>query len=226
MSHGLSLMLSRARSVAVDPFFEIDKEILCDVHLVRTSSDEFFAREHPFAHLAEPLVDLVFIDGMHMAEYALRDVINTERYTHPATVIVIDDMLPRNIGEADRVQPPRGGAWTGDVYKITEAFRDLRPDWVCLEVNTEPTGTVVLLGPDARSAVLLEAYDDLVTSYVTPDPQAVPEAVLTRSRAIEPEDLLAAPIWDRLRELRSVPANVARIEVAALLRGAGLRTPA
>ncbi len=50
---GMSLTHSRAVSVAVDPAFAIDREIRCDVHLVRTTSDEFFAREHPFAHLPD-----------------------------------------------------------------------------------------------------------------------------------------------------------------------------
>ena len=78
---GRSLTMSRTRSVGVDPFFAINRELHCDLHLVRASSDEFFARRHPFAHLDEPVVDLAFIDGMHLSEYALRDLINTERYT-------------------------------------------------------------------------------------------------------------------------------------------------
>jgi predicted O-methyltransferase YrrM len=101
---GASLALSRARTVAVDPFYEIEREILCDLHLVRTTSDEFFARRHPLAHFDEPVVDLAFIDGMHLSEYALRDVINVERYCHAGSVIVIDDMLPRGIEEAGRTR--------------------------------------------------------------------------------------------------------------------------
>ena len=79
---GSSLTLSRTRSIGIDPYYTVEKEILCDVHLVRTSSDEFFAREHPLAHFDEPLIDLAFIDGMHLAEYAFRDFVNVERFTH------------------------------------------------------------------------------------------------------------------------------------------------
>ena len=46
---GMSLTHSRVPSVAVDPAFAIDREFRCDVHLVRTTSDEFVAREHPGA---------------------------------------------------------------------------------------------------------------------------------------------------------------------------------
>ena len=125
---GASLALSRARTIAVDPFFAVDCEILCDLHLVRTTSDEFFARRHPLAHFDEPTVDLAFIDGMHLAEYALRDVINVERYCHAGSVIVIDDMLPRNIEEAGRTRQGAAthGAWAGDVYTMVKAFRSLQ----------------------------------------------------------------------------------------------------
>jgi hypothetical protein len=223
---GTSLTLSRTRSIGVDPAFQIRRELLCDLHLVRATSDEFFARRHPLAHFDEPLVDLAFIDGMHLAEYALRDFINTERFTRSTSVIVFDDMLPRNHGEADRDQarPRAVRAWAGDVYKILDALREVRPDLVCLEVDTEPTGTAVVLLPDPENGSLLTAYDDLVADYVTPDPQQVPDEILTRSRAIDPEKLLAAPIWSDLRRLRDHDDDVARRQVRTLLADAGLAT--
>lgn len=219
---------SRARSVGVDPAFHIKRELLCDLHLVRATSDEFFARAHPLAHFDEPVVDLAFIDGMHLAEYALRDFINTERFTHAASVVVIDDMLPRNVPEADRDRgrPRSHPAWAGDVFKILEPLRTLRPDLVCLEVDTAPTGTVVVLLPDASSTTLLSAYDDLVEAFVVSDPQDVPEAILNRTRAIPPEKVLAAPVWDELRALRGIDDAQARPAVSALLADAGLSTPA
>ena len=226
VSTGASMSRSRARSIGVDPAFHVKRELLCDLHLVRATSDEFFAREHPLAHFDEPLIDLAFIDGMHLAEYALRDFINTERFTHAASVIVIDDMLPRNVPEADRdrSRPRSDNAWAGDVYKVLEPLRAARPDLVCLEVDTAPTGTVVVLLPDAASTTLLSSYDDLVEAFVVSDPQDVPNEILTRSRAIAPEALLAAPIWDDLRRLREVEDSRARPEVAAALAGAGLAT--
>jgi hypothetical protein len=130
---GMSLTLSRARTVAVDPFFKIKREVRCDLHLVRMTSDEFFARRHPFAHFDEPTIDLAFIDGMHLSEYLLRDVMNTERFTHAASVIVLDDMLPRGDNEAARDREAAGllhRAWAGDVYKVIIALRRHRPDRV------------------------------------------------------------------------------------------------
>jgi hypothetical protein len=223
VSTGISMRLSRTKSVGVDPFFTIEKELLCDLHLVRSSSDEFFTRKHPFAHFDEPVIDLAFIDGMHLAEYALRDVINTERHTRSTSVIVIDDMLPRDVPEASRDRITR--AWAGDVYKMIGAFQAHRPDLVCLQVNTTPTGTAVLLLPDPSSTALADEYDRLVEELVVPDPQVVPEAILERAHSIEPEHLLEAPIWEGLRRLRSSPDAVARPQVRALLEQAGLTGP-
>jgi hypothetical protein len=220
------MTLSRTRSIGVDPAFRIKRELLCDLHLVRATSDEFFAREHPLAHFDRPVVDLAFIDGMHLAEYALRDLINTERYTHAASVIVLDDMLPRSVEEADRQQdrPRARKAWAGDVYKILEPLVRLRPDLVTLMVDTEPTGTAVVLLPDPGSTALPDAYDELVPRFVTPDPQEVPPAILDRSAAIAPERLLQSAIWPELRRLRVLDDATARPQVRALLGDAGLAT--
>src|SRR5690606_6943151 len=122
-------------------------ELQADIHLARTTSDEFFARRRPLAHLPVPFVDLAFVDGMHLAEYALRDVIAIERFTLPTSVIVLDDMLPGTIEMANRKRSTR--RWTGDVYKAAQALRRLRPDLLVLDVDTKPTGTCLVLFPDA-----------------------------------------------------------------------------
>ena len=227
VSTGTSLTLSRTRSIGVDPFFRIRRELHCDLQLVRATSDEFFASAGAFEHFGGSAFDLAFIDGMHLAEYALRDFINTERHAHPASVIVLDDMLPRVPVEGlrDRRDARSHGAWAGDVYKILDALRTLRPDLVCLELDTRPTGTVAIFLPDSYSTTLAAAYDELVQAYVVPDPQDIPDEVLRRSRALDPEDLLRSPIWDGLRRLRERPAAEARPEVARLLAEAGLATP-
>jgi hypothetical protein len=221
---GRSLTLSRVPSVGVDPFFSVSSELHCDVHLVRATSDEFFARRHPFAHFERPVVDLAFIDGMHLAEFALRDFINTERHCHPASVIVVDDVLPRSVveGGRGRVGSADGGAWAGDVYKVVDALRVHRPDLVVLELDTTPTGTLVVLLPDPTDTSLVGAYDALVPRLVTPDPQDVPDWALTRSRAVDPSVLLDAPIWEELRAARERPRTEARAGLLPVLERAGL----
>jgi hypothetical protein len=211
----------------VDPYFGIRRELHCDLHLIRASSDEFFASPGAFDHFDGRAFDLAFIDGMHLSEYVLRDFINTERHAHPASVIVFDDMLPRVPVEGlrERRDAREHGSWAGDVYKIVDTLRSLRPDIVCLELDTTPTGTVAVLLPDSSSTTLTKAYDEVVEAYVVPDPQDIPAEIINRSRALNPEEFLRAPIWEGLRELRERPAAEARPEVERLLAEAGLATP-
>jgi hypothetical protein len=204
VNRGMSLTLSRVPSVGVDPAFLLDRELHCDVHLVRATSDEFFARRHPFAHFTgrgfPPVVDLAFIDGMHLSEYCLRDFVNTEKWCRPGSVIVIDDMLPRDAEEAGRRRV--GRLWAGDVFKLTAALRSVRPDLVVLEIDTEGTGVVMVLVPDPDDRTLLEAYDGLAREFVVPDPQQVPAEVLGRTHAIDPDRVVSSTAWARIIELR------------------------
>ncbi|MER5428176.1 class I SAM-dependent methyltransferase [Streptomyces sp. NPDC002588] len=221
VNDGRSLRLARVPSIAVDPAFKVTSEIRCDVQLVKATSDEFFARPDPLAHLRggrnpwhnlrrgrHPLgrwhrttLDLSFIDGMHLFEYALRDFVNVERHSDWASVVVFDDMLPRSVDEAARDRHTT--AWTGDVYKLIEILDRHRPDLVTVLVDTRPTGQLLVFGADPRNEVLRESYDDVVAEFLVPDPQKVPEAVLDRVRAVPPEALLEAGFWRPLAHARN-----------------------
>ncbi|MEU1511630.1 class I SAM-dependent methyltransferase [Streptomyces sp. NPDC005811] len=221
VNDGRSLRLSRVPSIAVDPAFKVTSEIRCDVHLVKATSDDFFARDNPLQHLRggrhpwrnlrrgrpalghwrRPVLDLSFIDGMHLFEYALRDFINVERHSDWASVIVFDDMLPRSADEAARDRHTT--AWTGDVYKLTEILARHRPDLVTVLVDTEPTGQLLVFGADPRSRVLSQRYDEILGEFAVPDPQKVPETVLDRVRAVPPETLLTAGFWRPLTRARN-----------------------
>jgi hypothetical protein len=199
------MVLSRCRSIGVDPAFKIDNPIYCDVQLIKASSDDFFAGDQPLAHFAGVPVDLGFIDGMHLSDFALRDFINIEPFMADTGVIVIDDVLPRNGLEAarDRKTEP----WTGDVYKVVEILRRRRPDLVVLLVNTAPTGTALVVGVDQASPVLKDAYAAEEPYLLRPDPQTPPQEYMDRSIAIEPDVLLESPIWERLVAIRETGAS-------------------
>jgi len=197
---GRSLSLSRVPTVAVDPAFIVTAEIDCDLHLVRTTSDGFFARTFPFEHLRGAPVDLAFIDGMHLFEFVLRDFINIERYTLWTSVIVFDDVLPRTVKQAARRR--HGGAWAGDVYKILPVLHRYRPELLAIPVDTQPTGTLLVLCVDPSNASLTENYKDIIRDYVVEDPQQVPMDVLDRHCALDPNAVLGMPFWAILRAVR------------------------
>ena len=221
INDGKSLALSRSPTIGVDPEFWVTKPIQCEVQLVKATSDAFFARADPIRFLRSgrnpwrnlrrnrPLfdhwrggttLDLAFIDGMHLFEFALRDFINVERFSRPTTVIAMDDMLPRRHVEALRGGNPDG--WTGDVFKVSLVLRELRPDLTLIPVDTEPTGVMLVFGADRTSTVLGQRYDDLVERWVTPDPQEVPDHILARRDAYDPAAILAADWWPAIARAR------------------------
>jgi predicted O-methyltransferase YrrM len=207
---GASLGLSRTRSIGIDPAYTITKEIQCEVQLHRTTSDEFFSRPDPVAFFEGVPIDLAFIDGMHLAEFALRDFMNVEKHMSPAGVVLIDDMLPRNSLEAARDR--KTSAWAGDVFKVADILRKYRPDLTVIPVNTSPTGVVIVLGLDPTSRVLDDNYDAALAACLAPDPQVVPEETLRRTHAADPASLMASPVWGKLADLRKKTVNRAALD--------------
>jgi len=193
---GASLALSRATSVAIDPAFRITHELRCDMQLVRATSDDFFARPDPLGHFKGKPIDLAFIDGMHLFEYALRDFINVEQHTRASSIVVFDDVLPRDVDEAARDR--HTVLWAGDVYKLIPVLHRHRPDLLVLPLDTHPTGLLLILSPDPRSTVLRDEYDAITAAYVVEDPQSVPQEILDRRCALDPEAVLEAPLWSSL----------------------------
>ena len=212
--HGDSLALAGGHSIGVDPAFSIRAELDGRVTLRRTTSDEFFAAPDALAAFAGTPPALTFIDGMHLFEYVVRDFVNVERASQWCSAVVFDDVYPRTVDEAARDRHTR--VWAGDLYKVPALLRAERPDLVCLTIDTEPTGLLLVLGLDPASEVLASRYETLVDRWLTPDPQPVPEDVLARAGAVAPEDVIAAPFWAVLREARA--AGTPRDEGLAALR--------
>jgi hypothetical protein len=200
LRHGDSLALADCPSLGVDPAFNLKVELGDNVTLLRETSDEFFGRAKPLKALGGRRVDMAFIDGMHLSEFALRDFIGVERLSRWTGLAIFDDILPRTVEEANRDRRTR--AWTGDVYKILGMLAHHRPDLICLRVGTQPTGLLLVLALDPSNRVLSARYDVLLENAVTPDPQDVPAAVLERRGVLDPEQVLASRVWPVLRDLR------------------------
>jgi hypothetical protein len=90
---------------------------------VASSSVAFFADHAP--GLLQPAPELAFIDGMHLFEFALRDLIHSERHMAPWGLVVIDDIYPCHPAQARRSR--RTGSWTGDVWRLLPVLREHRP---------------------------------------------------------------------------------------------------
>lgn len=204
VNDGLSLALARARSIGIDPDFAVRSEVECAVQLVRSTSDEFFARPDPTAYLEGMPIDLAFIDGMHLAEFVYRDFMHLEPLMATTGVIVLDDMLPRDSDEAARNRATR--FWAGDVFKFAAILADLRPDLVIVPVNTAPTGVIVVTALDPTSRVLADRYDDVIEHLTAPDPQVVPLEIVHRQQAVGASSLIRSSVLGKLQGLREADA--------------------
>jgi len=200
LRHGDSLALARCPALGVDPAFRLKADLGEQAKLLRETSDEYFGRPKPLKSLGGRRPDLAFIDGMHLAEFALRDFIGVERLAPWTGIAVFDDILPRTVEEAARDR--RTVAWTGDVYKVLGILARHRPDLICLRVGTQPTGLALVLGLDPASRLLGARYDLILERAVVPDPQRVPADVLERRGVLDPEKVLSSRVWPVLRDLR------------------------
>ena len=230
---GRSLALSQAPSIGVDPNAKITVRIASDAQVVKATSDAFFGRRDPLAHFrgrhpfrdelrrrmsrdraeaASPSIDLAFIDGMHLLEFALRDFMNIERFTTPTSVIVFDDTLPRSVVEAARDRTTK--FWAGDVFKMEGILRTYRPDLVTITVDTAPTGLLVVLHPNAHDRHLPDHYDAIVADATRPDPQAVPAAILERREAVAGDALLSNGVWDVIVSARANGGSALDLDLA------------
>ncbi len=155
--HGKSLSLARCQCIGIDPDFAITFQLEAPTRIFKMTSDRFFS-QYDLKSLLHGPVDLAFIDGMHHAEFVLRDFINIEKNSHAGTVIMMDDVLPDRIELTTR---ERMGAavWTGDVYKVITILRQYRPDLEVGVLDVDVKGLACVTRLNSASTKLSESYD-------------------------------------------------------------------
>ncbi len=190
--HGASLALATGPAVAVDPAPALEDPVPGNVRLFEMTSDRFF-REAADEAIGQP-VDFALVDGMHLADFALRDVMHLERRMARCGIIAVDDVFPNHPVQAARDRRTR--VWTGDVWKLAVELKRIRKDLVIVELDTAPTGLMLLMAPDPQSRHLWESYNPLVRRMLgTAD--APPAGRLAREEAVDP----APERIDRLVEI-------------------------
>ena len=143
--------------VAVDPHFALRLPLLGRLRtaLRRTSgelyfpttSDGFFARHG--SRLAP--FDVVFVDGLHTAEQAHRDVVNALEVLEPHGIVVIHDCNPQSAAAAAPTLAEAArtdgfvGEWNGDVYRAIVRLRT-RDDLVAFVLDADQGVALVWRG--------------------------------------------------------------------------------
>lgn len=174
---GGSLNLARCPAIGIDPSPLVAAQ--GQQRIYSMTSDDYFTNVNDCGP-----IDLAYIDGMHLFEYALRDFMNIERHAHSRTVVVVDDVLPYN--SAIAVRTPLPGDWTGDVWKLIPALEDERPDLHMALVDVAPTGALVIWNLSSNTH-LDKNYDHLIKVWRDEPGDIIPDWILDRDSCVTPE---------------------------------------
>ena len=156
---GRSLALAGGDTIAfgVDPDPQVTECLGSGTRIFREASDRIFNDPEIVRDLQRHPLDLVFIDGLHLFEAALRDFLNAARFCSPDARIVFHDTLPHDAQMALRNRETQ--AWTGDVWKTVLALRRLCPYLEITTLDTPPTGLTIVANIDPADPALVDGFD-------------------------------------------------------------------
>jgi hypothetical protein len=181
VENGSTLRLARCRAIGVDPAPMIEGVLDSRHRVVTSTSDQFFTS----CRLPKK-IDLAFIDGMHLAEFAVRDFINIERNSRKSSVIVIDDIFPNHPIQAERAR--QTGVWMGDIWKLPFLLEKFRPDLQLTLLDTSPSGLMLVKNLNPSSMILQDSYQEILREIQ--EMTSVPSSVFTRSNAVLPSTVV------------------------------------
>jgi SAM-dependent methyltransferase len=171
-----------ARRVAVDPAFMFDVAAAGAEPANRNAVYHPITSDAYFAGVGkDEAFDVIFLDGLHLFDQTLRDLIHAMARLKPGGVIVIDDVLPvsygaslRDVEESAKFRrmspgPEEAKAWMGDVFRLVFFIRDYLLDWSYATVSDNHGQLVLWRGPrpadvpplDVEAIARLE-YKDVV----------------------------------------------------------------
>jgi hypothetical protein len=169
---GTSLTRIPCNFIAIDPVFQLENARFRDarqMHFFQMTSDDFFATDFLQRNGIRPKA--AFIDGMHHFEYALRDFANCEAVMDKDGVVLLHDVCPTTYGMASRdtTELEASRAWTGDVWKVVVALKDVRPDLEVHVLDCFKTGLCAVRGLDPSNRTLFDEFDEIVARYIDLD---------------------------------------------------------
>jgi hypothetical protein len=166
---GRSLALAGPETLAigVDPDPQIAESLPPRAKIFCETSDHFFGFRDVNREFEGLPIDLVFVDGLHIFENALRDFANAAKYCAADALIVIHDVLPGDSRMAQRNR--EAGAWTGDVWKVILAIKKYCPYLRIKTIDTLPTGLSIISGINRIDSTLFDNYDRIVSEFINLD---------------------------------------------------------
>ncbi len=166
---GRSLSLARCNYVAIDPVFQRFPDAPVNgrrMHFLAQTSDDAFASGFLAREGIRP--DLAFLDGLHLSEFLMRDLMNLEAAARPGATVALHDCLPTThaMETRDDAVIATGQPWTGDVWKVLWWVAAHRPDLRIHALDAWPTGLVVIEALDPGNRILPGLYDRFLAEMV------------------------------------------------------------
>ena len=198
---GTSLSRIPCNFIAIDPEFQLQDarfKSARQMHFFQMTSDDFFETDFLERNAIRP--DVAFIDGMHHFEYALRDFANCEKAMAPDGFILLHDVCPTSFAMASRelTELEARRPWTGDVWKVVVALKDVRPDLEVHVLDCFKTGLCVVRGLDPANRTLFESWDDIVARYIDTELDEFGAEAYYGRFALEPGDGFAERAFGRV----------------------------
>jgi hypothetical protein len=218
VEYGASLKLAQCAALGIDPAPQLSVPIAPQHSISYTTSDDFFRLADTSAMKS---IDLCYIDGMHQIEFALKDFMNMERFCHAGSVVIVDDIYPAHPLQGERIRQSR--YWTGDIWKIIPILQLHRPDLIVMPVDTDPTGSLMVLGLDPTNNVLWDHFDSIIDHAINTMTE-VPESIIERTEKFDPRSRLMKKVFKLIRKHRGKPSmNSALNDIRTLINNPKLR---
>jgi hypothetical protein len=200
--HGESFELASAapHAIGVDPDPQLRHPLWPGAKVFPMTSDDFFARYDLRKELGGNALELGFIDGMHLFEFALRDFINLEKYASKSSTILLHDCYPIDAVTSSRDRT--AGAWSGDVWKVIICLKKYRRDLELNTIDVRPTGLGVVRNLDPGSRVLESCFEKLCQEFIPQGFESLGDDKAHHLNRIDND-------WNQIRSLFGAPARTA-----------------
>lgn len=154
-------------AIGIDPNPRLKKALGSNQRVFAQTSDEFFKQRDVISEFGGRTVDLAFIDGLHLFEFALRDFINLEKCCSEDSIILIHDVYPIDATSAARERASK--FWTGDIWRLILTLKKYRPDLRVNVIATRPTGLGIVQNLNPHSTILAERRDEIINEFLKLD---------------------------------------------------------
>lgn len=154
---------------AVDPKFTFDYNLFQSesIKFFEVKSDKFFCD----LWKSSIQYDLIFLDGLHVFEQTLRDLLNCLSFVHEESIILIDDTLPTHYAASQKMKSDQSflrksgdnidNSWMGDVYKIVPFVHDFLPMYSYLTFPSHGQTVLFRKSRDVSNAIRFSGLEEI-----------------------------------------------------------------